>query len=577
MNVFEDLVVELQEENLLEKTSIRVDVNDFSEFDDLGGVAISNGKGTFAGACSDRIATVPEKEQFGSEEENNNHLTHDNRQDSSEQRVNTVVEPTFSEVETVEIEDNTALPENDPPLPKKPKNGKEFYRKRAVGEVSNLQMVEHVLTGVEREYMKVLPNAFDDFNVKKSLHAFLQIDENENTAAHQEAEFTLMQETEAWCTALAVRDQKVPVSALRQYCENSRPALSSQAMLAIARFYRNLPYSESVRSKFDFMITRLFSRSADHDKRLCLFNREETLTHVNTLYREWSSISLYAAEDDDTKVTLAALSFDDLAVESEQVSNFDQLIASDFFTRLRTFKESIAELFYAPNVTAAAIEANIRIGNSYVELIKREREKMDAKSIHSKYGDLNDQTVSDAAGRTLDLVDLLRVRPVEGEYEAAEPEPEREVRVRPSRPTVVANTKEEKQRSEFIADFIENARNVNRWFLVFSLLLILGSVGIFVWATFFVTEDVPTSSVKTVATGNPALDEVTKTARVSGENFYILLKANWNTFPKEKRQDYLLKAFEAAKRNGCKQVSLITHEGKPAAFASASRNEVMMP
>ncbi|MBK9162327.1 MAG: hypothetical protein IPM21_00080 [Acidobacteria bacterium] len=37
-------------------------------------------------------------------------------------------------------------------------NPRDFFRKRAVDEVSSMQMVEDVLSGVEREHMKVVPN-----------------------------------------------------------------------------------------------------------------------------------------------------------------------------------------------------------------------------------------------------------------------------------------------------------------------------------------------------------------------------------------------------------------------------------
>ncbi|MBK8464201.1 MAG: hypothetical protein IPL32_00075 [Chloracidobacterium sp.] len=59
-------------------------------------------------------------------------------------------------------------------------------------------MVEHILTGVEREYMKIVPKTFDDFNAKKALNNFLNISENSNSEQHKAAEFALMQETEAW-------------------------------------------------------------------------------------------------------------------------------------------------------------------------------------------------------------------------------------------------------------------------------------------------------------------------------------------------------------------------------------------
>ena len=71
---------------------------------------------------------------------------------------------------------------------------------------------------------------------------------------------------------------------------------------------------------------------------------------------DWSSVPLYTADSDETNVLLTALSFEDLGAEAEGASNFDQLITNDFFGRLRLFKESISELFYAPSVTAAAID-----------------------------------------------------------------------------------------------------------------------------------------------------------------------------------------------------------------------------
>ena len=150
--------------------------------------------------------------------------------------------------------------------------------------------------------MKTVPHVFDDLNVKKALHTFIQSLDSEHEADQASSEFALMQETEAWCSALAARDKNIPVGSLRHYCENARPALSSQALVAVAKFYRNLPYSEQVRSKFDFVMTRLFSHTADNDRRSCLLDRLATLKQINTLYSEWSSVPLYAAEDDQNKI-----------------------------------------------------------------------------------------------------------------------------------------------------------------------------------------------------------------------------------------------------------------------------------
>ena len=119
-------------------------------------------------------------------------------------------------------------------------------------------MVEAILSAVERERMKIVPRSYDDLNAKKALHHFLQLAEDVESEESKEAEFDLLRETEAWCSALAKRDREISVTNIRRYCENCKPMLSSQAMLSLARFYRNLPYSESVRGKFDFIITRLF-------------------------------------------------------------------------------------------------------------------------------------------------------------------------------------------------------------------------------------------------------------------------------------------------------------------------------
>jgi hypothetical protein len=463
-------------------------------------------------------------------------------------------------------------------------------------------MVEHVLTGVEREYMKVVPRTFDDFNAKKALHTFIQLDDGVNSEAHAAAEFALMQETEAWCSALAERDRNIAVPNLRQYCENSRPALSSQALLGLGRFYRNLPYSESVRSKFDFVITRLFSRPVSMEKRVCLFSRDEILTHINTLYGDWSSISLYAADDDQSKVMLTALSFEDLSIEAENAATFDQLIESDFFGRLRMFKESISELFFAPLVTAAAIECNIRIGNAYVELIDRERHKIDAQTLQSKYGSDNDVAVSEATGRTLDLVDLLKdLSEAREQGETSQEEDyvtgdealdddlghrrEQQPKTRGREPQQESGTEStaslplaQRIIDSFRPDRIkENARNVNKWFLAGCLMMIAFSVGVYLYANYIVDDKVPTSGVASVELEDSILKDHIKMGKISSGIFYGQLLPSWDTLTKEKREDYLKKVYQAGVEKGYKQVNLIDKDGKVVGYASATRLDVSMP
>lgn len=543
MNVFEELVVELKEENLLEDTVVD---------DQLAARA--------AAPEIDRTDEPNKPDEEADDELGGSMIA------EPEGVLETALDEPAAEVQTTEPE---------PPITVK--KGPQFYQKRAVAEVSSLQMVEHVITGVEREYLKVVPHTFDDFNAKKALNAFLNVTTGVDSEEHKTAEFNLMQETESWCSALAERDKNIPVSSFRLYCENSRPALSSQAMLGLARFYRNLPYSETARSKFDFIITRLFSRPVDGEKRVCLFTREEALKHINTLYSEWSSVPLYDADDDDSKVMLTALSFDELATEAESTTNFDRLIESDFFGRLRLFKESVNELFFAPEVTAAAIEGNVRIGNAYVDLIERERRKMDDESLQSKYGDLHVDVVSEAAGRTLDLVELLRNSP--DVVPIPQPEisqPEKDTHVETASRITPAPAADGETRTTVVQKVLNDFRSVNRWFLAICVLLVAGSIGIWVWAS-TTEEEISTQGVSAVTVQGTFLEEHVKAAKVSQDIFYGMLKPSWDALPKEKRQEYTQKILAACKEYNCTQVNLLNKDGKAAAYASATRLEIHMP
>ncbi len=551
MNVFEDLIVELKDENLLEDSVI----DDQLRHRDTRHLEVT--------VTPDKVDPVPIERFDGAEDTGNASLD----------------EGVELAGYDVSLEDTvTPEPRAEPDQThRSPRNGQEFYRKRAMSEVSNLQMVEHVLTGVEREFLKVIPRVFDDFEAKKALNTFLQVTAGENSTEHKEAEFRLMTETEAWCTALAARDKDIAVANLRRYCEGSRPPLSSQALVALARFYRNLPYTETVRAKFDFVITRLFSRPIENEMRVELFNRDETLAHIQTLYREWSSIALYGAEDDDSSLSLAALSFEDLAIEAENAGSFDQLISKDYFGRVRTFKAGIGELYYAPSVLAAAIDANIRIGNAYVKLISIERRRVDVETIESKYGDQYDDSVAEGIGRTLELVELLR-NPLE--FRADEPstadvaQPEEHVEVPLTETETIETETGMRSRPAIIDRILEGVFSINRSLLVLSVLLIGTSVGIYVYANFFATESTQESEVRGMQISDPVYKDYVTTARISDDTFYGVLLPTWNSLSHEKKEEIVTHIFMQGKEHGYKKVNLIGNDGKAEAFVSANRIEI---
>jgi hypothetical protein len=550
MHVFEDLVEELKEEHLLEETVIETEntANDHEQdFDDLPDTG-------WAAVTTDDVLHDYHDPVVGN-------VDLEGETNSSNDSAGGASSAVTSNADVSSDESSAAI---------EAKKGKEFFKKRAVDEVSGLQMVDHVLTGIEREYMKVVPDIFDDFNARKALHRFVQVTKDVNSIEHSTAEFELMEETQAWCSALARRDEKIQVSNLRLFCENSRPALSSQALLALAKFYRNLPYTEAVRGKFDFVVTRLFSRPDERQCRVCLFNRTETLDHLNMLYSEWSSVPLYSADVDESTVMLTALSLEELAAEAENAKRFDQLLENDFFGRLRRFKESINELFFAPEVTAAAIDTNIRVGNAYVRLVENEQQKFGTNSINYKYANTSDEFVSETAGRTIALLNLLQT--FSSRDHAANVH-----HVRRTEPNSKVDENEVEIKNGFLYDLLRQALTLNRWFVAVSLALVIASFGMYVWSDYFAEETITTAGVRAAEVQNLSLTEYIGTARISGDRFYGVVLPAWDMLIKERRQDILQKIYQAGPSKGYAKVNLINREGKLVGYASPTRIEVSTP
>ncbi len=442
--------------------------------------------------------------------------------------------------------------------------GREFFKKRAIDEVAGLQMVDHVLSGVEREHMKLVPKPFDDIPVKKALHDFMQVSGDTKSAEHARAEFQLMQETESWYSSLSHRDKHISVAHLRRYCETTKPALSPQALIAMARFYRNSPFSEQVRNKFDLMLTRLFSHEVEDEKRELVFPREELIAQVKDLYADWASIQLYSTAEDDSELLINVLKFQDFVTEAESTATFDELIGNDFFNRLRLFKEGCHENFFAPLITVASIEANIRIGNRYTDLIKHEREGKNAAALEEKYGFLHDQAISDSTGKSFSLVEMLKERTDQANTHL------KEIRVdanfERSRPVV------RKPRSRVWA--------VNKLLLGFTILVGLACVGLFFWANMKSHEldSAQSPSVKKVNLDNSSLKEVLMNpAKISDETFFGITLDSWGNLNLEKKEELLKKILSIGSEKGFKKVHLMNEKGQAVGFAADEKVEVYNP
>jgi hypothetical protein len=512
MNVFEDLIEELREENLLEDTVInlrRTAENSHEKVSDL----------------EDSSAGDPAGTELSDEDEPN-----------------------------ANGDPDTAPEERD------------FYRKRAMDEVSSLQMVEHVLSGIEREHMKITPATYDDLQAKKALHEFLQVQGDPKTSHYAEAEFNLMRETEAWSTALSARDEKISVSNLRRFCENSRPVLSSQALMALGRFYRNAAYTELSRAKFDLIMTRLFSRESGDAKRRLLFNRVDMVGHIKTLYANWSSVALYSTEQDSLKIRALVAGFEDRVAEAERAETFEELIQNSFFDKVHEFKQATGEMFFTPEVVAIAIDCNIRIGNKFVDLIRLEKGQTTLESVEKKYGYEYDQIISDAAGRTLRLVEVLRDTPKD---ESVDGDGSTPATARPAS----TPKKEHGKESRFSSDLFR----VNKWLLAITIVVVAASSVLFFWANQPSGESSATESAKDVDLANTELGEYMRSGRITPQTFHAVTLPTWDQLSDDRKKEVLQKAREYASEKGLTNVRLINVRGDVEASATRTKSEVQSP
>lgn len=585
MNIFEDLIEELKEENLLEETVIDVqnkknksELNDLSKQRQIESAPVRNNENLLDSPAAPEITTAARRtnsENFSQ----NYELTEPSKSISDEMPaavVEKVVPVTenphgFQEIQTENSD--SLIAEIDEEI----SADEEFFKKRATDEVTSLQMVEHVLSGIERNLLHVAPKLYDDLEVKKALHNFLQDSQKLNSSEQSSAEVILLQETENWYSALSQKDKTISVDNLRRYCETTRPALSAQALIALARFYRNAPFSESVRSKFEMALTRLFARETGGDIRKVLYNRDETIDKLNEFYAEWSSIPLYATEEDESNIVLSAIRFEEFAVESESVESIERLFNSDFFNRLKNFKDETNENFFAPLVTATSVECNVRIGNSCLKLLSAEtdRENFNAEQFAEKYGAEYNETLSEVICKTLDFQKVFA-----GEF--AEPDSiwetqaeqgvQLEFEKQDLNKTVEKTTAKKEQSS-----IKKSLQNINKWLVAATLAAFVLSIGLYVWSEYFIESPKISDNVKTVNLENSSFKEYIQSARINGEMFYGIVNVNWEGMSSEKKEELLGKILVTGGEKGFRQVTLMNKQGSSVGYASAEKIETYNP
>jgi len=565
MSLFEDLVEELKEENLLEETVI--ESRRFGNrrttqesFEDAGGSVDEIYKSDSREFDPDFETTA--EETFSQEEDLVSHFVEEEIEDAELDSDESAAD---AAVESEEHAPAAAKREFSPLASKLPgESGKQYFRRRATDEVKTLQMVDHIITRVEKEQAKINSPLFDDLKVKQALHRFLQLDEEANATEVAEIEFLLLQETENWYTALTMRDRELTVENLRCYCESAVPSLSNQALLALARFYRNAPFSELVRSKFDLIITKLYTSEAGEGKRDVVLPQESLEKDIQELYKDWSSVPLYSADGTEDEFEFGAMGFVDFVEEAKKSHSFDDLVSKDFFKRLNDFKERANESFFAPKVVAAAIRCNVAVGNRYLELIENENGGRRPDELLDKYGFLSDSAITEA---------ISKVFTAHEEDELAKEEARKKKAKQAEKLFNVeklsdASTKLVKKKAEWY--------KANKKLVVATALTVLLGVFYFFFSSYILpsTDMLVSTDVQELNLANSEFGKYVTTARISKNTAYAVTNESWTKLPKQQKTEMMRKLLATGADKGFIQINFLDGKGKRVGFASATKLEL---
>ena len=519
MNVFEDLVVELKEQNLLEETIMGLSVPG-TRGNGKPPQGADHGPGTLNGSSS------------------------------------------------ASAEADWDLPATIDANSKRRRPGVETVRRSIAGKFQALQFADYVLSAADKRPNVPKAAGGDDLHLKKALHTFAQFSGDTESDEFFEAECSLISQLEAWEAALAERDRNISVEALRNYAEHASPPLSPQTLFALIRFYRDQPCTRETRSKFDFVVTRLFSKFADRDQRDLLCPRAEIVKHLKGRYSDWDA-GTAATRSASSDTSPFVLSFDDFIAEINSAKSLAEMRSSDLFKRICDLKESAGDEFFLPEVVAAAIECNVLIANKVIDLVWMEMQRSNGP-LPAKYFKFEGDTLSEAAARTIELSKLQGE--IEGTETLSAPKPISQ-RATPStdvvrpKPARVAKAGPKRTRGSYLL-------GVNRWLLLTTVIVVIASIGIYVWSEYMVSEDASTIGVKVVDLDKPELKQYIKVSKVSGNMLYAVVTDGFEKLNADGQREYLQKVLQAGPVKGYAKVTFLNEQGKQIAYGSAERIEV---
>lgn len=272
-----------------------------------------------------------------------------------------------------------------------------------------LQIAEQVLTNIERTQLKAPQKSYE---VKKisALLAEYKAGQNDDSGETLQTEFKVLQELHFWRSTLARRDEMVKAFHLRRFYDENAASVNAQTLAALGCFYRSLMPSYEVRSKYDFVVTQLFSAKLPDKPRYVRVSSEELIERLQRFNIVWTGIEIDWADEKTRRAREEAIAvFEALRAEIAEFTCLEDLLKSNFFNRVRRHKQYLGETFFAPEVTASSIQCNVAVGNKFSQLVAEENESF-REALESEHGgvDVLNLVLEENPAHSLDLLKQIK-------------------------------------------------------------------------------------------------------------------------------------------------------------------------
>ena len=258
-------------------------------------------------------------------------------------------EETNDHVNNVELNDspnNLDVPEND--------NDWAEYAE-TVGQIGSIKTLDQIFFGIERDQLKIQIKPFDSLALNMALQEFRK----GNLAAKEQ----VFDEILKWQDYLLERDENIGLKDLRIHCETAKPALNSKALLTLGEFYQNVS-----RTKFEMLLTRVFSKLTENAQRRLIVETADIEQHIVNIFSKNDQQS-----EDQNARNEVILKLQHFRTQASECESFSGMLAIELITLYNHYKKELGPEFNDSKILTYIIESNVIIGNRFIKLLVREK------------------------------------------------------------------------------------------------------------------------------------------------------------------------------------------------------------